>query len=148
MAYVPTHPKPFMSLRLPTTVEGSARRYWAETQELGRNKDRKRRAVLKIVRSYTFVQAQRFGEVRFDELCRELNISRRSPRLSWHKALAKNAGKLLSYVDWIPDDDAALAQIAKMNADRLRDLVGSRQLHPSITAAKLKELATLEGSDA
>jgi hypothetical protein len=90
--------------------------------ELGRLKDTKPRAVLKIVRSWTFMQAQRLGEVRFEELCRELSFSKRSPRLSWHKALAKNAGKLLRYADWIPDDDGALHLLAPLETDLLQCL--------------------------
>jgi hypothetical protein len=121
MVYIKRHPKVGEALTTPPkTVAGFARRYRAETRELSRLKDTKPRAVLKIVRSWTFMQAEALGDARFRQLCRELGFSMRSPTLSWHRLLARNAGNLLHIADWLPDDDAALAHLAKLDVDRLR----------------------------
>ena len=140
MIYIPRHPKPGQPLTtFPTTVTGFVRRYRAETKELGRLKgNTKPRAVLKIVRSITFNHARQLGKARFDELCRELNFSRQSPRVSWHKAIAENAQKLFRYASWLPDGDGELHLLAALDKELLHDLVLSRELHPSSTKSELK----------
>ncbi len=45
-------------------------------------------------------------------------------------------------------DDEALAQLANLDADRLHYLYRSGQLNQTVTAFGLKELATLENSNA
>jgi hypothetical protein len=144
MNYVPTHPNPFVTLTvLPKTVRGYVRRYRAETQELNALTPSKRRTVLKIVRSYTFIHAEEaLGEVRFRQLCRELGFSMRSPKLAWHKLIAGSAGNLLHIVGWISDDDAVLAQLAKLDLDRLHELISCRRLSPNTTAFELKNWAS------
>jgi hypothetical protein len=119
MTYVPTHPKPFKSLTtFPTTVAGFNRRICALTKEIDHHSDGKRRAVLKVVRSITFIQAEEaLGEVRFRQLCREIGLSMRSPKLTWHRLIAEHAGYLLRIADVLPDDDAALARLAKSNVN-------------------------------
>jgi hypothetical protein len=145
MAYIARHPKHGQTLTtLPKTVAGYLRRYQAETKELGRLQHTKPRVVLKVIRSWTLIQAEALGAARFRQLCRELGLSMRSPTLSWHRLLARNAGKLLSYADWLPDDDAALAQLAKLDADRLLHLCQLRRHDQRVTASRLKQLAKLE----
>src|SRR5258708_2527141 len=102
MVYVRTYAMG-RKLSVPDTVAGFGRRFRSQTKEISETKQRKRRIVLKIVRSVTLVHAEEFlGEVRFRQLLRELGLSRRSPWLRWHRLLAENAFKLVHVTDWLP----------------------------------------------
>jgi len=123
-----------MTTKIPTTVAGFERRYRAETKEidrLGKINDVKHGAVVKIVRSFTFIKAERLGSVRFYELCRKLEIRKGSPLLKWHRLIARNAGSLLGK-ERLPDGDRKLAELC-------RHLVVTRQRH---------SLVLREGGDA
>jgi hypothetical protein len=127
MPYIAKYPKVLLTLPTPpTTAVGFRRRFEADTKMLGRLEETPRLVFLKIVRSWTFMQAEALGEVRFCQLRRELSM--RASKLSWHKLIAGNAGKLLSVVNSLPNDDEALAQFAKLDADRLHYLYRSRQV--------------------
>jgi C4-dicarboxylate-specific signal transduction histidine kinase len=147
MHYIPKYPKVLLTLPTPpTTAVGFRRRFEADTKMLGRLEETHRLVFLKIVRSWTFMQAETLGEAKFRQLRRELSM--RASKLSWHKLIAENAGKLLSVVKSLPNDDEALALLANLDEDRLHYLYRSRQLNQSVRAFRLKELATLESSNA
>ena len=130
---------------LPKTTAGYVRRYRAETKEIGRLRGTMARVVLKVVRSWTFMQAEvQLGDVRFRQLCREVGLVPRSPTLSWHRLIARHVDKLLGCAYWLPDNDAALAAATKLNADRLLNLGRGFCNGYRVTASQLKQLAELE----
>jgi hypothetical protein len=132
-------------LRLPTapkTLLGFRRRYVADTKMLDRLEETNRLAFLKIIRSWTLMQAdEQFGEVRFQQLCRELSIS--SEQLGWHKRIAENAGKLLRCANWIPCDDQALEMAARVESERLLVLQRSGKSYQDMRI-ELQELTATE----
>jgi hypothetical protein len=139
--YVRTHQTLYMALPpLPKTVEGHVRRYKALSSELDRVPNPKRQATLKIVRSWTLIQAEQLGAARFRQLCRQLGFTMRSPQLGWHRLLAQNAVKLLKIVEWLPTTDQALRQLARLDSEQLHDLILRRKLEPSLTSSMIKEL--------
>ena len=112
MIYVRTYSRFRHKLMAPDTVSDYARRFRSLTKEIEKTKQPRRRMRLKIVRSLTLMDALRFlGEVRFRELLRKIGLSRRSPRLRWHRLVAESAGKLLND-EGLPDDDAKLLRLA------------------------------------
>jgi hypothetical protein len=140
MAYIKRHPILFpLPPTVPTTVAGFTRRYRAETKELTRREGTKARAVLKIARSWTLMQAEQLGEVRFDELRRNLSIS--NTQLKWHRALAENALKLQRCIDSIPDDNAMLRLLALLDDGVLREVLWHHRHHPCTTLKELKKVA-------
>ena len=116
--YVRTHARILVKVTAPDTVAGFRRVFQAHTKEINRTTFKKRRVVLRIVRSCIFMHAQRYlGEVRFQQLLREVGLSKRSPRLRWHRIIAENAEALLLRSDSLPDDDAALAKLCRAVED-------------------------------
>jgi hypothetical protein len=147
MSYVPKYLKIVMTLPTPPkTFAGFGRRFVADTKAIGRLDETDRIVFLKIVRSWTLMHAEAVDRVKFRQLCRELSI--RSPTLSWHRLVAENAGKLLSILESLPNDDGALALLAKVDADQLHRLDRSRQLNQSLAASRLRRLVTMKCSDA
>ena len=121
MVYVRTYLRS-TKLLVPDTVAGFGKRYRAQSKEIQETEQRKRRIVLKIVRSVTLIHAEEFlGEVRFRQLLREIDLSRRSPWLRWHRLIAENAYKLWNRTDWLPDDDAVLLRLAKLSEKELSE---------------------------
>src|SRR5882672_6698463 len=101
MPYIPKYLKVLLTLPTPpTTAVGFRRRFDADTKMLGRLEETHRLVFLKIVRSWTFMQAEALGKVRFRQLCRELSIT--ALNLRWHRLVAENAGNLLSVVKSLP----------------------------------------------
>lgn len=130
MAYVRTY-GPWLNLSAPDTVAGFRQRYEAQTKEISETTQARRRIVLKIIRSVTFMHAKDYlGEVRFHQLLREVGLSRRSPRLRWHRLVAENAYKLLLRTEWLPDDDAVLLRLATLTEQELREWRSSKKPSP------------------
>jgi hypothetical protein len=80
-----------------------------------------------IITSFTLMQAIILGEIRFEEVLRKVGLSKRSPTFRRHKAIAENAGRLLSIAHMLPDDAAVLSQVAQLNEELFRDFVQSRR---------------------
>jgi hypothetical protein len=102
---------------VPKNVPAFARRFRADTLRLSRLTHRRERVELKLQRSWTLIQAEQLGPIRFDELCRSVNL-RGSPELSRHRLLAKGALNLRYVAGYLPDDDNALAHFAKCHGEK------------------------------
>jgi hypothetical protein len=116
---------------LPEEAEKFAGRFYSDTKHSVQHT---------IFKCWALVQAQsNLSKGHFDQLCRELRLSNRSPTFKRLILIGNNGARLLRIAESLPDDQAILCRLAILEDQVLQELTLTRCIRPAMTLSELKK---------